>query len=138
ETLASLAHPQIVQIFDADETPEGDLYLVMEYLEGETLADRLDRETRLAAETALRITSRIASALAVVHGHGIVHRDLKPANVFLVPVAGDEAFVKLLDFGISRTSHGRRITGAHVLMGTPEYMAPEQVRSAASVSPAAD
>ena len=125
-----LQHPNIVQVVDHNTTAEGIEYLVMEYLAGETLADRLVRTGALPLDTVVGIVEQIAAGLAAAHAHGIVHRDLKPDNVFLVPVEGREAeSVKILDFGISKVkdpSWGRQAPEGTV-MGTPLYMSPEQV-----------
>src|SRR5213076_1890938 len=132
----AIRHPGIVEIYDFGWTAEGAAFLVMEYLEGETLARRSQR-ARLRWPAALAIARQIAGALAAAHAMGIVHRDLKPDNVFLVPdpdVPGGER-IKLLDFGVAKlavassTSHSVTRTGA--VIGTPMYMAPEQCRGVA-------
>ncbi len=127
EIVSQIAHPHVVQIVDFDTTPDGEPYIVMERLEGETLASRLERERRLdAAEVAL-LTHQVASGLSAAHRVDVVHRDLKPANIFLVSLPGERWLAKLLDFGISRRAGvGRRLTGEHEVLGTPEYMSPEQ------------
>ncbi|MEB2313109.1 MAG: serine/threonine-protein kinase [Sorangiineae bacterium] len=127
EILSQLHHPHIVQVFDFNTTEAGQPFLVMELLHGESLATRLDRERLIPIAETVRIAGQVASALGAAHDAGIVHRDLKPANIFLVNVPGDAAFVKLLDFGISRRSGAaQRITRVRDVLGTPEYMAPEQ------------
>jgi serine/threonine-protein kinase len=127
EIVGRLQHPHVVEILDFDWTDEGQPFIVMELLHGESLAARLDREHVLAVPEAVRIAAQIASGLAAAHEAGIVHRDLKPANVFLVTVAGEPPFVKLLDFGISRSIRdSSRVTLDRELVGTPSYMAPEQ------------
>jgi len=100
---------------------------VMEHLEGRTLADRIDRDGPIAPADAIAIALQICQGLTAAHAQGVVHRDLKPDNVFLVdPRAGSDApLVKLLDFGIARAGP-RRITAMGTVLGTPEYMAPEQ------------
>lgn len=138
EIVGQLGHPHIVQVFDVDETEAGAPYLVMEYLEGETLAERLGRERRLPVSAAVELVSQIASALASTHEHGIVHRDMKPENVFLLRVSGEEVFPKVLDFGIGKMRGAARITVDRCPIGTPSYMAPEQVTSASSVDASAD
>jgi len=127
EVTSSLAHPNIVQLLDFGRTPNGRPYLVMEYLQGEDLEQRLGSVARLAVPATVRIVKQVASALAVTHATGIVHRDLKPANLFLLPIADDEDFVKLVDFGISKVQTARaQLTRAFTMLGTPEYMSPEQ------------
>jgi serine/threonine protein kinase len=127
EIVAQLGHPHIVTVFDVDETEDHEPFLVMEFLEGETLAERMVRKKTLELAEAGRIALQIASALACTHERGVVHRDLKPENVMLLRAHGEHDFVKVLDFGISKSGHAR-LTQTHVLLGTPEYMAPEQVR----------
>ena len=128
EVTAKLAHPNIIQISDFGTVPTGEPYLIMELLEGEDLEQRLERVGRLPLDRALHIVNQLASALAVTHAEGIVHRDLKPANVFLVKVPGDADFVKVVDFGISKVlkASTTKLTHAQMIVGTPEYMAPEQ------------
>ncbi|HME98499.1 MAG TPA: protein kinase [Terriglobia bacterium] len=130
EVLASLNHPNIAAIYDLLEA-EGSTYLVLELVEGETLADRLKRGP-MTVEEALHLSGQIAAALEAAHELGIVHRDLKPANVKI----SDRGTVKLLDFGIAKrdtpvdteiTAGG--LTGAGEIVGTAAYMSPEQVRS---------
>jgi serine/threonine protein kinase len=119
---------------------EGLIYLVMEYLRGEDLGKVLDREGRLPPARALAIAHQICSSLAEAHAHGLVHRDLKPENVFLLRTAGGDEWVKVLDFGLAKMVRGapESVEGpaaelsfqtAHgALLGTPYFMAPEQVR----------
>ena len=125
EIVAHMEHPHIVQVVDVDETDEGVPFLVMEYLEGETLATRLEREGPLSIPEALRITSEIASALSQVHARGIVHCDLKPGNIFLVRVEGEPDFVKVFDFGVSRAPEPSDAPTS-IVAGTLRYMPPEQ------------
>jgi serine/threonine protein kinase len=124
----------IVQVFDAGADDKLGLYLVMEYLTGEDLAAVLSREKRLAAETAVRIGVQVARGLSKAHEAGVVHRDLKPANIFLTPREDDEPLVKILDFGISKVIDASRgesrlkLTRAGTVVGTPQYMSPEQAQ----------
>jgi serine/threonine protein kinase len=126
EIVSQLQHPHIVQIIDFDTTEQNEPYIVMELLQGESLASRLEREHRLALPEAVRITYQASSGLAAAHRASIVHRDLKPANVFLVEMPGQGTLVKLLDFGISKRGAARGLTGEFDILGTPDYMAPEQ------------
>jgi serine/threonine-protein kinase len=128
EVTAKLEHPNIVQVSDFGTAPTGEPYLVMEYLDGEDLDQRLAREGRVSFATAVAIVNQLASALAVTHAEGIVHRDLKPANVFLVKMPGRADFVKVVDFGVSKVlkASAAKLTAAAMVIGTPEYMAPEQ------------
>lgn len=127
ELMSQIAHPHVVTVLDFDVSDRGEPYLVLELLHGETLATRLDRSAPLSLEEAVSITVQTAAGLSAAHRASIVHRDLKPPNVFLIGDLGQPPFVKLLDFGIGkRLSGSRHITRAEQLVGTPEYMAPEQ------------
>ena len=127
EVTSQLGHPHIVQVFDFGQAPGGEPYIVMEYLEGEDLEKRIQRVGRLPLAAASHIVRQVASALSATHAKGIVHRDLKPANVFLLSVEGETDFVKVVDFGISKVrSASTKLTAALAVMGTPNYMAPEQ------------
>jgi serine/threonine-protein kinase len=127
EVTSQLGHPHIVQVFDFGEAPTGEPYLVMEFLEGEDLEKRIARVGKMSAPAASHIIRQVASALSATHAKGIVHRDLKPANVFLLSVEGETDFVKVVDFGISKVrAAGTKLTAALAVMGTPNYMAPEQ------------
>ncbi|HNN96808.1 MAG TPA: serine/threonine-protein kinase [Pseudomonadota bacterium] len=140
-------HPGIVQISDYGQLPSGVAYLVMEYLKGDTLTQRLKKAGgKLPQPEALRIARQIASALAAAHAKNIFHRDLKPDNVMLVVDPDPEAMgrlrVKLLDFGIAKLAaemdNAGTNTAADVVMGTPKYMSPEQCRGAAAVDDKSD
>jgi serine/threonine protein kinase len=127
EVTSQLAHPHVIQLLDFGVAPTGQPYLVMEYLDGEDLSQRLARVGRLPLPAAVDILRQISSALAVIHAKGIVHRDLKPGNVFLLPRDGITDFVKVVDFGISKVkSASTKLTRAFTMVGTPECMAPEQ------------
>lgn len=124
-----LEHPNIVDINDYGELPEGGAYYVMELLSGRTLAARIDEDGPIEPGRALSIAVQICRGLECAHEQGIVHRDLKPDNVFLVQREGesDEPRVKLIDFGIAR-AQSARITATGAVLGTPEYMSPEQAQ----------
>jgi serine/threonine-protein kinase len=127
EITSHLGHPHLVTVFDFGQAESGEPYLVMEYLEGEDLDHRLRRVGRLPIETVVHVVRQVASALNAAHDQGVVHRDLKPGNVFLVQVPGEPDFVKVLDFGISKMKAARtQLTSASAVMGTPNYMSPEQ------------
>jgi serine/threonine-protein kinase len=127
EITSRLGHPHLVGVVDFGQAETGEPYLVMEYLEGEDLDQRLRRVRRMPIEAVVRVVRQVASALSAAHAQGIVHRDLKPANIFLVQVPGETDFVKVLDFGVSKMMAARtRLTNAAVAMGTPVYMSPEQ------------
>ena len=129
EITAALRHPNIVQIIDFDVTPSGVPYLVMELVEGGDLRS-LVAEGPCALERVARIVHQVASALELAHGAGVVHRDLKPANIMLVNAPGQADFVKIVDFGLSKllAADGPPVTRPDQILGTPGYMAPEQIR----------
>jgi eukaryotic-like serine/threonine-protein kinase len=127
EITSHLGHPHLVNVIDFGTAESGEPYLVMEYLEGEDLEQRLQRIGRLPVEAAVRILKQAASALGAAHAKEVVHRDLKPANIFLMQVPGEPDFVKVLDFGISKVKAARaKLTRATAVVGTPNYMSPEQ------------
>ncbi len=128
---SKIGHPNIVDVTDSGTTAAGDVYFIMEKLDGIDLGDVLRHERRLAPDRTVLIGTQICRALAAAHAAGIIHRDLKPENIFLVSRDGNADFVKVLDFGIAKHDMGnqnlpRRLTTPGVAMGTPEYMAPEQ------------
>ena len=138
--LALLQHPGVVSYVAHGHTPAGYLYLAMEWLEGEDLAQRLLRGP-LSVRDSLLLVRRVADALSLAHRRGIVHRDLKPSNLFLRHGAVER--VTLLDFGIARMQNplagaGGAATQTGHVIGTPEYMAPEQARGDRVIGPAAD
>jgi tRNA A-37 threonylcarbamoyl transferase component Bud32 len=123
-----VGHENIVSIYDLNLLPPKRYYMVMEYLEGETLSQRLQHGA-MPVETALRVLIQLCDALEAAHAAGVVHRDLKPDNIFLVDRRGQKDFVKLVDFGIAKLREGgsaRSTTRVGMLIGTPEYMSPEQ------------
>jgi serine/threonine protein kinase len=127
ELVSMLQNPHVVQLIDFDTTEQGEPYIVMEYLSGESLEERLAREPALPLAIAVGVATQVAAGLAAVHGALIVHRDLKPANIFLTELPPDGFHVKLLDFGIGkRLGAPQHLTGENDVMGTPDYMPPEQ------------
>jgi serine/threonine protein kinase len=137
QAAAALRSPHVVQIFDHGVDPVSQQpFIVMELMEGESLASRLAREGRLPPEQTARVITHISRALARAHEAGIVHRDLKPDNVFLVQNE-DEEIAKVLDFGIAKTQANQlgpgSATRTGAVMGTPYYMSPEQISGSKSV-----
>ena len=139
EALAAsqLDHPNVMRVLDFGQEPDGLVYIVMEFLSGRTLQQRLDEERRLPTEKAVEVMIQVCAALSVAHDHGIIHRDIKPDNIMLVPSRNDEGttfeLVKVCDFGIAALQNPRAedadlSANEHVIAGTPEYMSPEQAR----------
>ncbi len=129
QAAANLDHRNVCGATDFGRTDDGAFYLVMEYLEGETLNDLLARRGRLSGDRVVEIADGMAAALERAHEMGIVHRDLKPDNVMLVTRSGGEEVVKVLDFGVSRVQMAEdmpSLTQTGAIFGTPDYMAPEQ------------
>jgi len=132
---SSIGHENIVDVTDFGTTDDGRSFVVMEFLDGESLAELAMREAPLPIERSLRIARQVASALGAAHAKGIFHRDVKPENIYLVQ-RGDTDFVKVVDFGISKAvkpggdegPETYRLTHTGLLLGTPLYMSPEQAR----------
>jgi hypothetical protein len=133
--LSELSHPGIVRYLSHGATPSGELFLVMEWLDGEDLSRRLEREPLTLGE-AVTLATRVAEALGAAHARSIVHRDLKPSNLFLCEGRIDQ--VKVLDFGVSHKEGLTPLTRTGSMIGTPGYMAPEQVRGNITVDARAD
>jgi len=133
-----IRHPNIIDVEDFVTTPTGESYMLMELLVGEDLRSVISRDGKVDPERVARIGAHVANALAAVHQVGIIHRDLKPDNVFLIQRGGKEV-AKLLDFGIAKFTEDRPgVTRAGMTMGTPQYMAPEQIMSGSEVGPSSD
>lgn len=123
-----LQHPNTIRMFDFGQTQDGRLFMTMEFLDGVSLRDALQRGP-LAPQRVVKILIQCCASLAEAHSIGIIHRDIKPDNVFLLNMAGSPDFVKLLDFSVAKLLEGDRMkTQAGVVFGTPQYMSPEQGR----------
>jgi eukaryotic-like serine/threonine-protein kinase len=130
QAAGKIGNDHILEIIDLGKLADGDLFMVMEYLDGQNLADRIDQSGRLTPQQVYPLLRQLLEGLGAAHGAGIIHRDLKPENVFILKEkAGNKDFVKIIDFGISKfnamdgSNMGMTATGA--VMGTPYYMAPE-------------
>jgi putative nucleotidyltransferase with HDIG domain len=137
-----IRHPNVVEITDLGES-EGLHFIVMSFLEGETLGERIERDKVIDEAAALRVMRQITSALAAAHDHGIVHRDLKPENVFLLNHPDYPDYVKVLDFGIAKLIGPHNADAPHntiagTVLGTPSYMSPEQCRGEAELDHRSD
>lgn len=128
--VSQIRHPNLIDIFDIGELPDGRLYYVMEYLKGQPLSDRIRKQRPSFAEL-LHLTRQLCAGLSAAHGAGIVHRDLKPENIFLVEQPGAPPLVKVVDFGVAKVLNmsgpQAKLTRTGTLVGTPHYMAPEQI-----------
>jgi serine/threonine-protein kinase len=134
-TTASLQHPHILPLFDSG-TADGFLYYVMPYIEGETIRDRLNRETQFGVSDAIRLTREVAEALDYAHRRGIIHRDIKPENILL-----HDGRAMVMDFGIAlavSAAAGGRMTETGLSLGTPHYMSPEQATAEKELTPRSD
>lgn len=139
---ASIGHSGIVDVLDIGHLENEQVFILMEYLKGESLGKRLEREGKLDERVAIAFAQQIARALVAAHDRSVIHRDLKPDNIFLVPdaeVVGGER-VKLLDFGIAKLLERdvSLVTKTGAMMGTPAYMSPEQCRGAGKVDHRSD
>lgn len=136
---ARLSSPHIVRVLDHGITGEGQPYIVMELLEGESVAERLAKQRRLPLAQVVEVVSGAANGLEHAHALGIVHRDIKPANLFFARGKTDERTVKIVDFGIAKIAH-ESLGAAETTraLGTPVYMAPEQIRGDPMIGTRAD
>ncbi|MDQ3179527.1 MAG: protein kinase [Acidobacteriota bacterium] len=144
---ASISHPHIVDVTDFGESTEGVFYLVMEYVEGETLHRLLRREGTLPVKRAIKLLRQITDGVEAAHDAGILHRDLKPANIFIMQKGrvGDDGFIKVGDFGLAKivnqtvTDFSSNATpSSRGIIGTPEFMSPEQMQPELGVDVRAD
>ena len=130
-TVAALEHPNTIQVYDFGAMEDGTLYLVMEFVQGRSVADILEKDGPMPPARVENILRQVCGSLAEAHGHGIVHRDLKPDNVVLCERAGQKDWVEVLDFGIAKRSsehdpNEAKLTQQGMVLGTPPYMSPEQ------------
>ena len=135
KTTASLQHPHILPLFDSGEA-DGLLYYVMPYIQGETVREKLNRETQFGVDDAIRIAREVADALDYAHRHGVIHRDIKPENVLL-----HDGRAMVMDFGIAlavSAAAGGRMTETGLSLGTPHYMSPEQATADKDISARSD
>ncbi|HNS98534.1 MAG TPA: serine/threonine-protein kinase [Polyangiaceae bacterium] len=128
--VSKLTHPNTVTIFDYGRTDDDVYYMAMEYLEGRTLHRAIREEGAFGEERTAHVARQICRSLREAHSIGVIHRDLKPANIFLVDHADEHDFVKVLDFGLVKNveNPGEDLTQAGLFMGSPKYMAPEQIK----------
>jgi len=135
KTTAALQHPHILPLFDSG-TADGFLFYVMPYIEGETIRDKLNRETQFGVDEAVRLTREVADALDYAHRHGVIHRDIKPENILL-----HDGRAMVMDFGIAlavSAAAGGRMTETGLSLGTPHYMSPEQATAEKEISGRSD
>jgi serine/threonine-protein kinase len=127
QSATSIGHQNIIDISDFGRLPDGSVYFVMEYLDGQSLSKMISRGGSIPTVTAVHVVRQIASALDGAHQRGIVHRDLKPDNIYLIKQGNDTNFVKVLDFGIAKVGGASsKLTKTGMIFGTPHYMSPEQ------------
>ena len=143
QTASAIGHDHIVDITDMGTTEDGELFIVMEYLEGADLATMLQKEPFMSPHKACHIMIQVLSALEAAHAMGIVHRDLKPANIFIIKHLDSDCYVKLVDFGISKRHQSdeaitRGLTKTGEILGTPSFMSPEQARGDANIDNKSD
>jgi serine/threonine-protein kinase len=135
KTTASLQHPHILPLFDSGDA-DGQLYYVMPYIQGETIREKLNRETQFGVDEAVRIAREVADALDYAHRQGVIHRDIKPENILL-----HDGRAMVMDFGIAlavSAAAGGRMTETGLSLGTPHYMSPEQATADRDISARSD
>ena len=143
QAAALVGSEHICEVLDLGELPDHTRYMVMEYLEGETLSSLIKRSGRLGPPQSIPLLLQILDALSAAHAAGIIHRDLKPDNIFILPQrSGIQGFVKILDFGVSKFSQvggeEMNVTRAGAVVGTPYYMSPEQARGSSAIDQRTD
>ena len=139
-TYSMLDHPNIVYLYDFGRAEQGEPFLVMEYVEGQTLHEAIQHSpTRtLPLDRVLIVMSQVARALAHAHSRGVIHRDIKPENIMLVPQGEYEDLAKLLDFGVAKVANAERVTGVGQVTGTAEFIAPETLLDGVEITSAVD
>src|SRR5919201_4870724 len=130
---AGLSHPNIVDVYDFGEAPDGSMFIVMQYVKGENLKDILQHRGRLSASEVVSIARQVCLALSVAHAKGLIHRDVKPQNI-MIDTAGN---ARLTDFGVVKALSGPSLTQSGMTFGTAAYLSPEQA-TGAPISPASD
>ena len=149
---ATIRHPNVVDVTDFGKSPDGVFFLVMEYVDGESLYQLLRREGTLDIQRTVTILSQVVAGVEAAHDEGILHRDLKPANIFIMQrvrrtgsTSSSDGFVKVGDFGLAKIIHPDRSEATSAsgpesrgIIGTPEYMAPEQMQPGAELDPRSD
>ena len=135
-TMAKMNHPGIVSVYDFGETSAGQLYIVMEFVEGTDVARMISSQGRLSSEYVLAITAHVCDALSYAHAHGVIHRDIKPANILI----NTEGAVKVADFGLAK-DHDPNLTAltkTNMTLGTPDFVAPEALMAGVPLDGRAD
>jgi serine/threonine protein kinase len=138
QAAARLQHPNVVDVYDVDQTDDGSVYMVLEYLEGESLSAFLRKRGRVPRAEALSLIVPVLEALERAHENGIIHRDLKPDNLFLTQARDGKIVPKVLDFGIAKLAGASSATSTGQIVGTPAYMAPEQAMGRKDIGPWTD
>ena len=132
KTTSRIGHPNVISVYDFGQAEDGEFYLAMELLNGESLQDRIDRDEHLPVPIAVNVGIQVLKALSAAHKEHVIHRDLKPENIMLTELYGDKDVVRVLDFGIATFSassgeSNARVTASGIMVGTPSHVSPEQI-----------